>query len=281
MDIFRRGVGVVLIVIGAVVAVHMIAQPLYDASSEASPHNPIWSIINPFMALAVVLGVIFGYIRKRGVEPRGRRSSDYPRVSVGQHAVLRFPGRDDKADEAAIFAGIQGTVGCPACRSRVWAASATLMTMLWPRPSMVFTRRTCAGAFSRRGRGRGSPGRWRPAGVVGTFSKTTSQGVVPCRRCRSPRGCCRRSRTRRPGHPVQHHADPPCQGNGCALLATELHQTLCPGLQPVRPRVVQHHRGGLVERGAKSASPPERTTTSTSRSMPWPAKGGDREDRRG
>ena len=157
MDIFRRGVGVVLIVIGAVVAVHMIAQPLYDASSEASPHNPIWSIINPFMALAVVLGVIFGYIRKRGVEPRGRRSSDYPRVSVGQHAVLRFPGRDDKADEAAIFAGIQGTVGCPACRSRVWAASATLMTMLWPRPSMVFTRRTCAGAFSRRGRGRGHP----------------------------------------------------------------------------------------------------------------------------
>ena len=71
MDIFRRGVGVVLIVIGAVVAVHMIAQPLYDASSEASPHNPIWSIINPFMALAVVLGVIFGYIRKRGVDHEG------------------------------------------------------------------------------------------------------------------------------------------------------------------------------------------------------------------
>ena len=49
----------------------MIAQPLYDGSSEASPHNPIWSIINPFMALAVVLGVIFGYIRKRGVDQEG------------------------------------------------------------------------------------------------------------------------------------------------------------------------------------------------------------------
>ena len=73
MDMIRRIVGVVLIVIGAVVAVHMIAQPLYDASSEASPHNPIWSIINPFMALAVVLGVgvIFGYIRKRGVDQEG------------------------------------------------------------------------------------------------------------------------------------------------------------------------------------------------------------------
>ena len=71
MDIFRRIVGVVLIAIGAVVAVHMVVEPLYHASSEASPYSPIWSIINPFMALAVVLGVIFGYIRKRGVDHEG------------------------------------------------------------------------------------------------------------------------------------------------------------------------------------------------------------------
>ena len=71
MDIFRRSVGVVLIVIGAVVAVHMVVEPLYHASSEASPYSPIWSIINPFMALAVVLGVIFGYIRKRDVDQEG------------------------------------------------------------------------------------------------------------------------------------------------------------------------------------------------------------------
>ena len=71
MDIFRRSVGVVLIVIGAVVAVHMVVEPLYHASSEASPYSPIWSIINPFMALAVVLGVIFGYIRKRDVDHEG------------------------------------------------------------------------------------------------------------------------------------------------------------------------------------------------------------------
>ena len=71
MDIFRRSVGVVLIVIGAVVAVHMVVEPLYHASSKASPYSPIWSIINPFMALAVVLGVIFGYIRKRDVDHEG------------------------------------------------------------------------------------------------------------------------------------------------------------------------------------------------------------------
>ena len=71
MDILRKTIGVVLIVIGAVVAVHTIVEPLYHASSEASPYSQIWSIINPFMALAVVLGVILGYIRKRGVDHEG------------------------------------------------------------------------------------------------------------------------------------------------------------------------------------------------------------------
>ena len=91
MDMIRRIVGVVLIVIGAVVAVHMIAQPLYDASSEASPHNPIWSIINPFMALAVVLGVIFGYIRKRGVDHEGGGAPITREFLSANTAVLRLP----------------------------------------------------------------------------------------------------------------------------------------------------------------------------------------------
>ena len=64
MDIFRRIIGVVLIVIGAVVAAHMILEPLYHVSREASPNSPIWNIIDPFTALAVLLGVIFSYIRK-------------------------------------------------------------------------------------------------------------------------------------------------------------------------------------------------------------------------
>ena len=71
MDMIRRTVGVALIVIGAAVALHTVIEPLYHASSEANPYSPIWSIVNPFMALAVVLGVIFGYIRKRGVDHEG------------------------------------------------------------------------------------------------------------------------------------------------------------------------------------------------------------------
>ena len=67
----RRIVGVVLVAIGTVVAVHMIVEPLYHASSEANPYSPIWNILDPFMALAVVLGVIFGYIRKKGMGHEG------------------------------------------------------------------------------------------------------------------------------------------------------------------------------------------------------------------
>ncbi len=71
MDMLRRIVGAGLIVIGVAVAVHTIVEPLYYASTDASPYSPIWNIINPFMALAVVLGVRFGYIRKRAADHEG------------------------------------------------------------------------------------------------------------------------------------------------------------------------------------------------------------------
>ncbi len=67
MDSFKRIVGVYLIVVAAVVAIHTVAEPLYYTSTEASPYSPHWSKINALMVLAIVLGVIFGYIRKRGL----------------------------------------------------------------------------------------------------------------------------------------------------------------------------------------------------------------------
>ena len=48
MDMLRRIAGVVLIVVGVVVAVHTVVEPLYYVSTEASPDSPIWSIIDPF-----------------------------------------------------------------------------------------------------------------------------------------------------------------------------------------------------------------------------------------
>ena len=71
MIVIQRIAGVVLIVIGVVVAVHTIIVPLYHVSTEASPNSPIWNILDPFMALAVVLGVIFGCHRKRAAGREG------------------------------------------------------------------------------------------------------------------------------------------------------------------------------------------------------------------
>ena len=71
MNTVRQIVGAVLILIGIVVAVHTVVEPLYHASSQASPYSPIWSYINPLMALAILLGLIFGCMRKREVDRQG------------------------------------------------------------------------------------------------------------------------------------------------------------------------------------------------------------------
>ena len=71
MERLTRLVGGVLLAIGAVVAVHTIIEPLYHVSSAASPYSPMWRIIDPLEALAVVLGVICGYLRTRSVAHDG------------------------------------------------------------------------------------------------------------------------------------------------------------------------------------------------------------------
>ena len=65
MDMLRKIIGILLIVVAAAVAIHTVVEPLYHASSEAQPYAPFWNILDPIMAVAIVLTVIFGYIRKR------------------------------------------------------------------------------------------------------------------------------------------------------------------------------------------------------------------------
>ena len=67
MHMIRRTAGILLVATGVVVAVHMIIEPLYHVSSEANPVSLIWGLIDPMTALAVVVGVIFGYARTRAV----------------------------------------------------------------------------------------------------------------------------------------------------------------------------------------------------------------------
>ena len=86
MERLTRLVGGVLLAIGAVVAVHTIIEPLYHVSSAASPYSPMWRIIDPLEALAVVLGVIGGYLRTRSVAHDG--AAPITRECLAAHALF-------------------------------------------------------------------------------------------------------------------------------------------------------------------------------------------------
>ena len=67
MEAFKRFIGIVLIVIAAIVAIQTIFEPIYHTSTDESPYSSAWDIINPLSAISIILGLIFGYMRMRGV----------------------------------------------------------------------------------------------------------------------------------------------------------------------------------------------------------------------
>jgi hypothetical protein len=71
MDMLKRISGVILIVMAFVVAVHTVVEPLYHGSTTAQPYSPVWDTLNPLMVLTIALGLIFAFIRKRGVDGEG------------------------------------------------------------------------------------------------------------------------------------------------------------------------------------------------------------------
>ncbi len=86
MDSFKRIVGVYLILVAAVVAIHTVAEPLYYTSTEASPYSPHWNKINALMVLAIVLGLVFGCMRKRSVG--GEEGSAVTREYLEAHVLF-------------------------------------------------------------------------------------------------------------------------------------------------------------------------------------------------
>ena len=74
MEIVRRLLGVFLVVIAIVVAINLMATPLYHDGSE---DYPIWKIVNWFMAIGVVVALITNAMRKRAL---GARGTDEPNV---------------------------------------------------------------------------------------------------------------------------------------------------------------------------------------------------------
>ena len=71
MEIARRLLGVFLVVIAIVVAINLMATPLYHDGSE---DYPIWKIVNWFMAVGVVVALIVSAMRKRALGAGGLTS---------------------------------------------------------------------------------------------------------------------------------------------------------------------------------------------------------------
>ena len=63
MEALKRVIGVVLILIAAIVAIHTVIEPIYHTSTEAQPYSSAWDWINWLTAISIILGLIFGYIR--------------------------------------------------------------------------------------------------------------------------------------------------------------------------------------------------------------------------
>ena len=63
MEALKRVIGVVLILIAAIVAIHTVIEPVYHTSSDAQPNSSAWDWINWLSAISIILGLIFGYIR--------------------------------------------------------------------------------------------------------------------------------------------------------------------------------------------------------------------------
>ena len=69
----RQIIGVILIAIAAIVAIHTIIEPLYfDSSLTGSGYNEsVWAIINVLSAIGCIIGVVVGFLRKRAADAVG------------------------------------------------------------------------------------------------------------------------------------------------------------------------------------------------------------------
>ena len=71
MDTLKRICGLFLVLLAVAVAIHTVVEPLYHTSSKGQPYSSLWNILNPLMALAIALGLIFGYLHKKAADSEG------------------------------------------------------------------------------------------------------------------------------------------------------------------------------------------------------------------
>lgn len=84
----QKIVGAILTIVGVAVAIHTVIEPLYHVSTDEQPYSPFWSILNPLMVLTVVLGLIFGYIRKKGIDSGDAITREYLAANTQFYGLL-------------------------------------------------------------------------------------------------------------------------------------------------------------------------------------------------
>ena len=67
----KKIIGIYLVLVAVLVGVHTVVEPLYHVSTEARPYSPAWDVLNVMMFVALVLGIVYGYLRKTAVDNDG------------------------------------------------------------------------------------------------------------------------------------------------------------------------------------------------------------------
>ena len=67
----KKIIGAYLILVAVLVGVHTVVEPLYHVSTEARPYSAAWDILNAMMIVALVLGLVYGYLRKSSADNDG------------------------------------------------------------------------------------------------------------------------------------------------------------------------------------------------------------------
>ena len=72
MDLAIRIIGWFFIVVGAAVGITISLEPLLYTSTEAQPYSPLWTVVlDPGVAICIVLGFAFTFFRKHGLDEEG------------------------------------------------------------------------------------------------------------------------------------------------------------------------------------------------------------------
>ena len=85
MNMAKRILAVFLVATAIAVALNLMLTPVYH---DGSPDYPAWEVLNWFMAGAVVVALVVGYLRRRALRSEEASALDYARVSMAYYGSI-------------------------------------------------------------------------------------------------------------------------------------------------------------------------------------------------